>query len=439
MSPPTVAWRKRLSHRIKERLYRLPAVDARIDAILAAPASGALEVLRELVYLRLLPERRVRRVPFARLGREIRRQALVLSLVPPEDTGGGSRPAQLAAELRRRGFAIDWTYALPIFPWPRGRRPDPADVRVRHVSDPEHERRVAPDLCLVEAPHPHLLAALDRAPRPETVVYDAIDIWDGSLGAGWYDPAAEAETIARADLLVASSELLRDRLADQSGRPVTLVPNAVDLRLFDPGVPRERPGDVRPGRPTVLYVGALWGEWVDVRLIAAVARALPAAEVHLLGPTGGRVIPALPNLHVLGPRPREEVPAYLAAADVAIVPFVGSRLADAVSPLKVFEYLAMGVPVVSTPIAELAARPGVIAIAADESAFARAVDRAAAERQPPDRIRAEVAAEGWSARVDRILGLVETRRPGDDTAATRRPAQEPRGRGPETGSTPARG
>jgi glycosyltransferase involved in cell wall biosynthesis len=278
---------------------------------------------------------------------------------------------------------------------------------VRHVSDPEPGRLGPADLCLLEAPHPRLLETLDRAPRPSAVIYDAIDLWDGSLGAGWYHPAAEARAIARADLLVASSELLRGRLAAQADRPVALVPNAVDLRLFDPAIPRERPRDVRAGHPTVLYVGALWGEWVDVGLIAAVARAVPRAVVHLLGPTGGRSIPRLPNLHVLGPRPREAVPAYLACADVAILPFLGSALADAVSPLKLFEYLAMGVPVVSTPLAEVAARPGVIAVARDESSFISAVERAARERLPAGLVRAEVADQGWSSRVDRILALVE--------------------------------
>jgi glycosyltransferase involved in cell wall biosynthesis len=101
------------------------------------------------------------------------------------------------------------------------------------------------------------------------------------------------------------------------------------------------------------------------------------------------------------------VPAYLACADVAILPFLGSALADAVSPLKLFEYLAMGVPVVSTPLAEVAARPGVIAVARDESSFISAVERAARERLPAGLVRAEVADQGWSSRVDRILALVE--------------------------------
>ena len=74
------------------------------------------------------------------------------------------------------------------------------------------------------------------------------------------------------------------------------MPNAVDLRLFDPAVPRERPRDVRQGRPTVLYVGALWGEWVDVGLVGAVARNVANVRVRNVGTVGGNLVRlGLPN------------------------------------------------------------------------------------------------------------------------------------------------
>jgi glycosyltransferase involved in cell wall biosynthesis len=397
-----VPWRKRLSHRAKALLYAIDPLDAFLDARLARPTGPIGSALRERAYLRLFPERSVRRSPLERSPRALSRRAAVLALVPPEDTGGGSRPAQIAAELLRRGFAIEWTYSLPVFPWPRGLRPHVPGVAVRHVSDPPAAPRPPADLCLVEAPDPRLLAELARRPRPKALVYDAIDLWDGSLGAGWYDRGAEARAIAGADALVASSELLRDELAERSGRRVALVPNAVDLDLFDPTRPQPRPADVRPGRPTILYVGALWGDWVDVELIAAVARGLPSSEVHLLGPTGGRRLPSLANLHVLGPRPQTDVPSYIAAADVAIIPFAPSRIARAVSPLKLFEYLAMGIPVVSTPLPEVASLAEVT-VAADPAGFVAAVAAARRAEVRPAALRERLREHGWAARVDRLL------------------------------------
>jgi O-antigen biosynthesis protein len=404
MTPSEVPLRKRVSHRLKEALYRAPALDAWLDARLESPRSAAVIAVRDALYFRLLPERIVRRSPL-RPGAPLTRRARVLTLVPPEDTGGGSRPAQLAAELLRRGFAIDWTYALSVFPWPRARRPQIPGVRIRHVSDPPEGTAPELDLCLLEGPHPQLVAEVDDIARRQPgaiVVYDAIDAWEGSLGAGWYDRGAEDAAIARAAVLVASSELLRRELGERSGREVVLLPNAVDLHLFDPAIVRERPQDLVPGRPTVLYVGALWGEWVDVDLIDALAHALPAAEIHLLGPTGRRKLPALPNLHVLGPRPQTDVPAYIAAADVGIVPFATDRLAQAVSPLKAFEYLAMGVPVVATALAEVKNLPGVT-VTATASEFIAAVATAIRSGESAQRLRASVHGDSWEARVDRLL------------------------------------
>jgi glycosyltransferase involved in cell wall biosynthesis len=402
--------RKRLAHRLKAALYRHARLDAWLDDRIGAPARGPSAVHRG--YLRLVPERAVRRSPLTAARREARRgSVLVLTLVPPEDVGGGSRPAQLAAALHRRGFAIDWRYALPIFPWPRLRRPPVDGVDVRFLGEPPRraaggrEARETPrTLALVEAPHPLLLGELDALSPSTPVLYDAIDVWDGALGAGWFDAPSAARVAARADALLASSALLRDELARATGREVTLLPNAVDARLFDPDVPRATPSDLRRGTPTVVFVGSLWGEWVDLELVAALARDVPQAQIHLIGPTGTRPLPAAPNLHVLGLKAQDEIPAYLGAADVALVPFRRSRLSDAVSPLKLFEYLAMRCPVVATPLPEVAGLPGVTT-ADGAAAFAAAVRAADRSSFPRAAAAALVARETWDARVDALLAL----------------------------------
>lgn len=408
---------KRLAQRLKAALFRRPGLDAWLDERLAP--SGRRSVLGR-AYLRLLPEREVRRAPFASGAAPCRGTVLVLALVPPEDVGGGSRPAQLAAALHRRGYAIDWRYALRIFPWPAGRRPQVRGLGVRFLGDaapPPAGRGPAAAapyvLALLEAPHPRLLAELDSLAPGTPVLYDAIDVWDGALGAGWYDAGAAARAAARADRLIASSALLRDELARATGREVTLLPNAVDTRLFDPDVPRAVPHDLRRGTPTVVYVGSLWGDWVDLDLLAELARALPEATIHLIGPAGSRRLPAAPNLLALGPKPQDEVPAYLAAADVALVPFRPSRLSAAVSPLKVFEYLAMRCPVVSTPLPEVADLPGVT-VAEPGDAFVAAVRSASRAAFPRRAAEAVLARHGWEARVEALLALAGV---GDDAPA----------------------
>ena len=395
--------RKRLAHELKRALFRRATLDAWLDDLLApGRVLGATPLGR--AFLRLLPERTVRVAPFGDRAAADRGSVVLLTLVPPEDTGGGSRPAQLAAELHRRGFTIDWRYALPIFPWPSLRRPSVSGLAVTFLDGRGIPPPDEPTLVLVEAPHPRFLDVLARL-RPGTpVLYDAIDVWDGTLGAGWYDARAESAILERATALAASSALLRDELAHRTGRDVALVENGVDPRVFDPTVPRCAPADMRRGAPTVVYVGALWGDWVDLDLVATVARALPEASFNLIGAAGTRRLPAADNVVALGPRPQRDVPAYLAAADVAIVPFVTSRLSAAVSPLKAFEYLAMRRPVVSTPLPELHGVPGVT-IADGATAFAAAIVDAARRPFPRASAAGFVAGHTWQARVDRLLDI----------------------------------
>ncbi len=423
-APGPIAPHKHLSHFLKRAVYGATTLDARVDSWLEGARGSLGAALRESAWYRLLPERRIRVSPFVeRPGRDVGplagRRVLVLALVPPEDTGGGSRPAQLAAELHRRGCTIDWRWALPIFPWPKRLRPQVAGLHVRHVSESplpgEAERADRPaDLALLEAPHPALLALATADGAARRIAYDAIDLWDGVLGAGWWRDDAEAEAIARADLLLASARLLRDELERRSGRPATLLPNAVDLRLFDPGPSREIPADLRRGRPTIGYVGALWGTWVDLDLVAAVAARLPEAVIDLVGPVGDRRLPVAANIAALGPKPQFEVPAYLRAIDVAIVPFAPGRLTAAVSPLKAFEYLAMHKPVVATPLPDLEGVPGVH-LADGAEGFAAAITRAVREPFPTAEVDAFLARHTWSARIDelcRLAGLGPSGGPG---------------------------
>lgn len=398
---------KRASHTMKRAWHDRNALDAWVDdrlSVVTARKNPVRALVRERLLHGLLPERRLRSSPFGHAPANTSGLARVLALIPPEDTGGGSRPAQLAAELHRRGFAIEWRWCLPIYPWPRLRRPQIAHVDAQHVDDASLSTTSA-DLVLVEAPHPDLIRLATSSERHGPILYDAIDEWSGALGAGWYDRKAESQLIERADVLVASAALLCADLQERSQRPVELLPNAVDPSVFAPSA---RPdASLRRGRPTVLYVGALWGEWVDLDLIDRVARDCANAAIHLVGPAGSRALPRRPNVHVHGAVPRDRIPSMLAAADVAIVPFTPSRLTAAVSPLKVFEYLAMERPVVSTALPDLEGVPGVT-IAPDAESFVAEVQRSAEREFPRDEARRFVERHTWERRVDRLLDLTRS-------------------------------
>lgn len=400
MSPPAPAALKRLSHRLKTALYRQAKVDAWLDERLDGRRGDRLDLGRRAL-LRLMPERRLRASPFdlEAITDASRGIVHVLSLVPPEDTGGGSRPAQLAAELHRRGFTIEWRWVLPIFPWPRLRRPAISNVDAQHLDEAGFERTA--DLVLVEAPHPRLVEAARTAARRGPIVYDAIDEWDGDLGAGWYEPAAESDIIARADVLVASARSLQRDLHTRSGRAVELLPNALDPTRFHPSTPA---APIEKGRPTFSYVGALWGPWVDLDLVARLAAECPESRIHLIGPAGSRRLPRAGNILAHGAVPREAIPGILAASDVCLIPFEPGRLTAAVSPLKVFEYLAMERPVVATALPDLEGLPGVT-IAHDADAFVRAALESASTQFPTEEVRLFLREHTWARRVDRLLEL----------------------------------
>jgi glycosyltransferase involved in cell wall biosynthesis len=139
---------------------------------------------------------------------------------------------------------------------------------------------------------------------------------------------------------------------------VTLVPNAVNARLFDHRRPWSRPSDL-PDGPIFEYHGSLYGDWFDWHAVRRVAEEFADSSIVLIGDRPAKE-PSLPdNVYLLGLKPQLELPAYLAHTEVALIPFAVTRTTHAVSPLKVFEYLAMGVPVAAPPLEPLLNLDGV--------------------------------------------------------------------------------
>jgi glycosyltransferase involved in cell wall biosynthesis len=250
---------------------------------------------------------------------------------------------------------------------------------------------------------------------PAAVVYDCMDRWtdfphsmaDASGQAHVAD--LERRLLHRADVVFCSAQGLFDSKRVEARSRVLLVRNGADVAHFAP-TGRPAPEDIAElPRPILGYVGAV-AEWVDFELLRAVALACPEWSVVLIGPvfkgqsTGDsrtlRLIADLPNVHILGPRPYDDVPDYLESFDVAIIPFQCNGLTEDTNPIKVYEYLAAGVPVVSTPLPEVTALPGV-RVAATPEAFVIASEAACRERWDPDLIsvRMDVAEQNsWEAR-----------------------------------------
>lgn len=229
----------------------------------------------------------------------------------------------------------------------------------------------------------------------------------GFPGYGAGSARVERRIVSRADCVVTASAGLDAVALGLGARRVMRVPNGIDFARFDgpaPPVPAEY---AAWKSPVAVYVGALAG-WVDPALVEACARAHPSVAFALIGPEpeGGLRLPDLPNVHYLGRRPPEAIPAYLRHAAVGLIPFRSARhdtLIDHVNPLKLYEYLAAGLPVVSTdwPTMRQVASPA--RLCADTASFVAAVGETVGSRGD-DAPRIAFAREAdWSRRVAPFL------------------------------------
>jgi glycosyltransferase involved in cell wall biosynthesis len=184
----------------------------------------------------------------------------------------------------------------------------------------------------------------------------------------------DAVALAHADeVVVCSSALATSR---GTTRPVTLVPNGVDVDHFRR--PRPRPPDL-PAVPTAVYVGSLHDARLDVELVVELADALPQLNVVLVGPDslGSKIRSLLAsrrNVSLLGAKPYEDVPAYLQHADVIIVPHRVTPFTDSLDPIKAYECLAIATPTVATPVAGFRECVGELNVAATDEFSQRVAD-----------------------------------------------------------------
>lgn len=250
-------------------------------------------------------------------------------------------------------------------------------------------------------PAPAVLAAIDIL-APAAVVYDCLDAFPLFHAADEASIRQAEEAVARrADLVLATSAVLADRMKTLNARTI-LVPNAGDAAHF--ATFGETPPDLAGLRwPILGYVGEL-GAWFDFELVVALARRRPEWSIVLVGPPARLGLSLPPNVRPLGPRPYAALPAYVARFDVCLLPFRRGPLAEAMDPVKVYEYLAAGRPVVSTPLPEVARHGALCRVADDAVTFEVAVE--ASLRDDPARERERrayvAAAHTWDHRLAAI-------------------------------------
>ena len=160
-------------------------------------------------------------------------------------------------------------------------------------------------------------------------------------------------------------------------------------------------------QPRIDFVGRLDAHTFDAFLYCQIARRVSGMSFVLVRHCS---LPAQwcrePNVVLLGQKPYESVPAYMAACDVLIMPWKQNDWIRACNPVKLKEYLAVGRPIVSTPFDELARYQGLVRVVRTPELFARAIRDALSEPADTAAMRERVENETWTAKAEQILGEI---------------------------------
>jgi polysaccharide pyruvyl transferase CsaB len=328
----------------------------------------------------------------------------------------GQRPTQLALALARRGTPVVFVYWRW---WDHEWRPQdrleegivqiPIDVVTRRPEMLTAAFEGLERIALFEFPYPGFFETLAAASSAGWItVYDVIDDWEEFHRVGqavWYDEEFERHLIGACDAVFAINESLAARVRALGGPGVELLGNGLKAGIAEVREPRT----LARGEVTVGYFGYLAGAWFDWELIAEAAARRPGWRFYLIGYGGspeGTVLPE--NVELLGKQPQPDLAAFAANWDVAVIPFKPDRLAVGADPIKTYEYLAMGLPVVVTGVHPPAGAESLVDRAEGVEDFLRAVARAAARRSPEETAARRAFAAGctWDHRLEILLAAL---------------------------------
>ncbi|SNS67352.1 Glycosyltransferase involved in cell wall bisynthesis [Geodermatophilus saharensis] len=224
--------------------------------------------------------------------------------------------------------------------------------------------------------------------------------------------ALEASLLEHADHVLYVSRALMAEEAGRTGDRGVFLDHGVDVAHFRRRRVEEQPADVRdiPG-PRVGFYGALDDFLVDFDLLERLAAELPDTSLVLIGDSTHDMsrFARYPNVHWLGPRPYESIPAYGSAFDVAIMPWLDNEWIRHANPIKLKEYLALGLPVVSTDFAELAGYRDRVRVATTPEAFVATITQTLADGGSitAETRRASVIPFSWESRSEVLLSRIE--------------------------------
>ncbi len=296
----------------------------------------------------------------------------IIASIPYYDIGGGQRCSQLAKTFNIMGYNVKYLYAFKSSESLRFDLLMPMETHLlinEKTVDIIKDDVTSEDLFIFESPSIKFKEILDLAIyKKAKICYENIDNWETSLGSTVYDEKTLISLLTNADVLVGTAKPLAKQLENYlikyniPKKPVLYLANAVDDEMFCGNKKLEKPWDLCTDKVTLLYYGSLWGEWFDWDLIIDLAIKHPRYCFNIIGdvsniPNIQRIAPH--NVHFLGLKKQCDLPAYLKYVDYTMVPFKPGEISDYVSPLKIFEYIAMYTKVLCTELPDVKGYPNV--------------------------------------------------------------------------------
>jgi glycosyltransferase involved in cell wall biosynthesis len=279
------------------------------------------------------------------------------------------------------------------------------------ISDLKHlTSRMGIDKPVIMTLNPYSHRLVKKAHK-SLAIYDCVDDWPAFSDDSEKVWKKERKLIEVSDAVLAtSSRILSKRKAH--AKRIFLVSNAADFEHFQAAMTDSvsvAPELAKMDKPIIGYIGALY-RWVDFGLIAYLARRNPSWNIVLIGPTRPdlRLTVEEPNVHFLGEKPYEQIPTYLKGIDVCAIPFKVNEITLSVDPVKIYEYLAAGKPVVSVSLPELEKFRGKVRIAKDYNDFERLIVEALKRDDSLKSERMDLARQNtWEQRAVQISQIID--------------------------------
>lgn len=239
------------------------------------------------------------------------------------------------------------------------------------------------------------------------LIYDCMDLYADFSGSSALTEEDEEYLLKECDIVIATSHLLYEHVNNDNNYAV-FIPNGTDFDFFHQAAHLIHKDEIEDlPLPIIGYYGAI-SDWFDTSLVGYLASKHPEWSFLLIGNTHGadlRPLKGKSNVHLLGEKPYSDIPAYLSYFNVGIIPFKKCSLTHATNPVKMFEYLSAGKPVVSTRLHEISNYGEYVRLAETKEDWEIAIKNSLSENNSTELLkkRYEFArANTWEKRAEKI-------------------------------------